>query len=200
MPFTFLPTVQASPDDEVKLRLKIQALSDMYKAMQARLDGYRQSAGAVFLALIAAALTFDSAFVRIFFDSTLLTSAQQDKWLSSIISGGGGGIIVGVCLVSLSILRRLSEYFAEMTSVVYKIDEANGVWEPNAWLQGTTLYPLNFQIDPANHHGHLVSRSSRDSGLLGWYDPAIGHFRALAVFLLFFHMFFYGAILWRIWT
>jgi len=54
----------SSPD----VHIRMQVISDIYKAIQTRLDGYRQSAGAIFLAVFASAVAFDSTFIPFYFD------------------------------------------------------------------------------------------------------------------------------------
>jgi hypothetical protein len=75
----FIPPVSAGATGELSVRLKLQTISDIYKAMQTRLDGYRQSTGAIFLAVFAASLTFDSVIIRLFFDKPTFELIQSRK-------------------------------------------------------------------------------------------------------------------------
>jgi hypothetical protein len=162
--------IQTAANDNA-LRQKIQAISDIYKAMQTRLDGYRQSAGAIFLAVFATSLTFDSVFIRIFFDKSTFDLISANSKFFGIIIGVSGLLVVTCCAVSWAIIRNIGEHFSEMTSIVYKIDEANDVFANDALLQGEALYPRSFKIDRFRRGVRNVSRS-RGEVLWGWSDPA----------------------------
>jgi hypothetical protein len=194
--FSFLDNVPPQNAEDARIRFKIQALSDIYKAMQARLDGYRQSAGAVFLAVIAATLTFDASVIR-FIDPTMLSALRSNTRFATVLIGGAALVVLVLCATGLVILHRVGQYFAEMTSVVYKIDDANQVFEQGAWIVDERLYPRMFQLgeEPAIHD---VSRHAHDRPLMGWHDPAIGNFRKITGYILVSHVVFYGALLWAV--
>jgi hypothetical protein len=193
--FSFLNNLPAQNAEDARIRFKIQSLSDVYKTLQSRLDGYRQSAGAVFLAVLAAALTIDASFIR-FFDPGMLTALHSNPRLASMLTGGAGLLVIVLCVAGYVMIRNLGKYFAEMTSIVYKIDEANQAWEVSAWINGETLYPNNFRL--AQDPKHNVSRSPDDPILIGWYDPAIKRFKNITAVIFVAHLFFYGAMLWAV--
>lgn len=154
----FLEAKMPEHTSDAALRQKIQALSDIYKAMQTRLDGYRQSAGAIFLAVFATSLTFDSVFIRVFFDQSTLHTITLNLVFFRLIIGIAGLIVVICCGVSLAIISNISSHFSEMTSIVYKIDEANEVFRDDVWLTGEPLFPRSFEINKSNAGEHNVSR------------------------------------------
>jgi len=176
-------------------RDKLQAASDIYKVMQARMDGYRQSAAAVFIGILAAVLAFDSAFVRLLVDPAFWNPGNQkpDSHLAVVI------LVCGllpffVAGVGFYVIYRLGKYFAEMTSIIYKIDLANQVFTPDAWLAGKMLYPHKF-IPTAK-----VSRGQEDQGLIGWWDPAIRGFLRLSVVIAIVHLVLYAFLAWHVWS
>lgn len=195
--WTFLQGIP--PDNQASdlARFQAQAASDMYKAMQARLDGYRQSAGAIFIGVVAAALTFDSAFFRLIIDPSLVdkfSDSQPAQRFALTAVGGAGAVIVVVCIASLFILRGIGRYFAEMTSIIHKIDEANRVWDKDIWLQHEPLFPLNFRVEVQDPSRHNVARSPKDRELIGWHDPAIRGFFRVTVVIAIVHFLFYGSL------
>lgn len=181
-----------SPND-VALRQKIQAISDIYKAMQTRLDGYRQSAGAIFLAVFATSLTFDSVFIRIFFDRSTFDLIMANLILFSTIIGISGLTVVTCCGVSFAIILNIGDHFREMSSIVYKIDEANEVFLKDVWLSGEPLYPRSFKIEKLKAGVRNVSRS-RGEVLFGWSDPAIVRFKWITGILMILQIILYGYI------
>jgi hypothetical protein len=122
-------------------------ISDVYRAMQTRLDGYRQGAGAIMIGIVAAVFAIDSSFVRSFLDQNLLHDLvnRTDYYFYFLISGALV-VIEGVCAIGLIVIHSIGKYFAEMTSIIYKIDEANRVWDPDFWISGAQLYPNKFRI------------------------------------------------------
>jgi hypothetical protein len=191
--------IQAAANDNM-LRQKIQAISDIYKAMQTRLDGYRQSAGAIFLAVFATSLTFDSVFIRIFFDKSTFDLISANSKFFGVIIGVAGLLVVTCCAVSWAIIRNIGEAFSEMTSIVYKIDEANGVFANDALLQGEALYPRSFRIERSRAGVRNVSRS-RGEVLWGWSDPAIKRFLWITGILMGLQVILFGFLfyltVWR---
>jgi hypothetical protein len=130
--WAFIQGVQPGTSDELSLRFQMQFLSDVYKAMQTRLDGYRQSAGAIFLAVIASALTFDSVFVRYVVDKPKdlpLSTPPLSTLPLSLLVVLSGCIVLGVCISGFMIIKSIGKYFAEMSSIIYKIDVANQVFK-----------------------------------------------------------------------
>jgi hypothetical protein len=179
--------------DEEKRRFQAQTLSDIYRAMQTRLDGYRQSAGAVFLAVMATSLTFDSVFVRFVVDPG---SGGTNPNLTLVVLVSGA-IVLAVTWVSAVIIGWLGQYFAEMTSIVYMIDESNRVFERGAWLASEQLYPENFKISPPYKPMNIVTRRMGDVTLIGWHDPSIRAFVGITWVLFFLHLIVYG-VLWML--
>jgi hypothetical protein len=168
-----------------------QAVFEIYRAMQSRLDGYRQSAAAIFIGVLAAILTLDSAFIRVVLDPAFLypRTPPPDHRLALIVAGAGILLTV-VCVAGGIIISHIGAYFAEMTSVIYKIDEANRVWEPGAWIDGEALYPLSFRSVKR------VGRSSGDETLVGWEDPMIRRFRRISFLVAVFHLILYAPLVW----
>lgn len=171
--WTFLPpTTEAT--DEHRIKLRLQVMSDIYRALQTRLDGYRQSAAAIFLGVIAGLLTLDasiaSAFGRILVGddvppaARLLLVHHRIGWI--ILASGF--VLLAAGLFIHHILEWIHYYFAEMSGVVYKFDVANKVFGLGEWLAGQTLYPMSFRttrrLDIAGEE------------LLVWFDPSIGMF------------------------
>ncbi|PNE10904.1 MAG: hypothetical protein CR217_11660 [Beijerinckiaceae bacterium] len=160
----------------------MQVISDIYKAIQTRLDGYRQSAGAIFLAVFAAAVAFDSTFIRLYFDN------GSEQKLSTGLITLSGFIILLIYFVAFFIIESINGHFAEMTSIIYKIDSANEVWTKGVWLENEALYPLRFEktVD--------VRTSETDPPLPGWRDPAIRLFQDLIVVIGALHLVFFLAV------
>jgi hypothetical protein len=107
-------------------------ISDVYRVMQARLDGYRQSAGAVMIGIFAAVLTIDANFVRLLLDKDALSSLAEragERHVGLMIVCGFL-FVTTICIAGFLVIKNIGKYFSEMTSIVYKIDEANNVWEP----------------------------------------------------------------------
>ncbi len=189
----FIEAALAGPGNENGLRQKVQAISDIYKAMQTRLDGYRQSAGAIFLAVFATSLTFDSVFIRVFFDrSTFDLIIDHPQFFEKIIAISGS-IVVICCGVSWWIIRNIGNHFSEMTSIVYKIDEANEVFTDDVWVHGERLYPRTFEIDKVKPGVRNVSRSPGEI-LWGWGDPAITRFKWITAILMGLQLILFGFI------
>src|SRR5262249_51882034 len=140
-----------------------------------RLDGYRQAAGAVFLGFFAALLTFDSSLVRVLIDPSFIMSLLpgHETYLYGVV-GGALIIIAGLGFLAWWTIKKLGDHFAEMTSIVYKIDCINEVFTKSAWVQGYPLYPLNFEAT------EKVGHREKDPELIGWQDPSIGWFREVA--------------------
>ncbi len=186
-----------NPDTESRYRM--QVISDVYRAMQTRLDGYRQSAGAIFLAVVAAMLTLDATTV-----STLIKAVLEPAPNYKIDSRMGHfALAVGLVGLSLGVfgafvIHRLGVYYAEMTSIVFKIDENNKVFEDDIYLEQKALFPRLFM------RTENVSRDG-EPNLPGWYDPSIKWFWRLiliigilqgAVGLVVCRKIVYGSFLW----
>lgn len=167
------------PADEFRVRM--QVISDIYKAIQTRLDGYRQSSGAVFLAVFASAVAFDSTVGKFFFD---IDSGHK---LSTVLILLSCSIVFLICSVAFFIIQLYKVHFEEMTSIIFKIDSANGVWTNGLWLENETLYPAEF--------GKVVNvrRSKHEPPLYGWKDPLICLFQGLIVLVFVLHMLFFLA-------
>jgi hypothetical protein len=157
--------------------------------MQSRLDGYRQSAAAVFLGVLAATLALDAAFFRSVLDPNLLNS-QSDKvrTIVSVCLIVTGILLTIICISGSIIIQHIGGYFAEMTSVVYKIDEANRAWDTDVWLIGKSLYPHSFRST------EMVGRVPGDEDLVGWRDPMIRRLRRFTPFFALFHIILYTAL------
>ena len=171
-------------------------VSDVYKAVQSRLDGYRQGAGAVMIGVIAAVLAVDSGFIRAILDEKLLLALESrtDHYFYFIIAGASA-LVIGVCIGGAYVIHIIGTYFAEMTSVIHKIDEANKMWERGHWFVDDTFYPAMFNArrDP----GRLinVSRDTQvDRFLAGWHDPTIGGYKTFIAILIVLHMAFFGCL------
>ena len=119
-------------------------ISDVYRAMQTRLDGYRQGAGAVMIGIIAGVLAINSGFVRSLLDESLLRALanRPDHYFYFIVLGAGA-LVQGICVVGWWVIRDIEKYFSEMTSVVYKIDEANKMWEVGYWFKDQNSILIN---------------------------------------------------------
>jgi hypothetical protein len=161
-----------------------QIVSDVYRTMQSRLDGYRQGAAAIFLGVVAAVVTIDLSFARLLIDR--IADAQHlDALLRSRLALAavlGVAIIPILTLVSgCVIIGRVGAYFAEMSSIVYKIEEIYQLWEPGAWVKDVALLPKKFR------EVRDVGVHPDDAGLLGWSDPAIGLFVWALIALAFAH-------------
>lgn len=192
--WTILDGVEPGSSEELASRMRIQFVSDAYKSMQSRLDGYRSAAGAIFLAVIAATLTFDTTFVRMFIDPSFLSSIQQHGLkATSFIVAGSGLIVVSVGLVALFILERIARYFSEMTSIIYKIDMANDAWTPNVYMEGIALYPTNFRLRSDGQKNH-VGVHQDDRSLIGWRDPAIRSYRTFTIIVTVIHAVYYAIL------
>src|SRR5579859_4413650 len=99
-------------------RHKAQVASDIYRALQTRLDGYRQSAAAIFLGVIAGLLTMDSA-IATNFGRNLVDLIPSDNAYQIHHRIGYVLIIAAISLLLAKIfvvfvLRRIRYYFAEM--------------------------------------------------------------------------------------
>lgn len=171
-------------------------ISDVYKAIQSRLDGYRQGAGAIMIGVVAAVLAVDSSFIRALLDEKLLQNLDKraDHYFYFIIAGASA-LVIGVCIGGAYVIHIIGVYFAEMTSVIHKIDEANKMWVRDHWLQGDTFYPnmFNARRDPARSAN--VSRdTSIDPYLVGWHDPTINGYRTFIAVLVVLHMAFFSCL------
>lgn len=102
-------------------RYQIQALSDMYRVVQSRLDSYRQSAAAIFIGVIAAILAFDSGFIHVI---------MVPEIAHPVVVGCFGLILLAISLGGWYTIYLFGKYFGEMTATAYKIDRLNRVWEP----------------------------------------------------------------------
>ena len=171
-------------------------VSDVYKAVQSRLDGYRQGAGAVMIGVVAAALAVDSGFIRALLDEKLLNALDHraDHYFYYIIAGASA-LVIGVCIGGAYVIHILGIYFAEMTSVIHKIDEANKMWERNHWFIGDTFYPNMFNAGRDVQRLTNVSRDHRvDAFLLGWHDPTIAGYKTFIAVLIVLHMAFFSCL------
>ncbi len=177
---------------DLQAKFQTQFVSDVYKTMQARLDGYRQSAAAVFLSVVAAMLTIDAATVSSVVRSLLEQTKDHivDHHRIGVFALGMGFFILGLGLVGAWVIRRLGKYFAEMTSIVYRIEQNSKVFEPDEYLPGKALYPRNFK------NCKNVSIDG-EQDLPGWPDPSIQHFFILACGLACLHLLF-GYIVYRL--
>ena len=173
--------------DPNEQRYRTQTVSDIYKSIQTRLDGYRQSAGAVFLGFFAALLTLDSALARMFIDPTFFNAipATQTTHLA-FVAFGAAFIIIVLGFLGALMIDQIGLYFAEMTSIIYKIDNMNKVFTPGVWLPDVPLYPRNFQATDK------VGRDAADVDLLGWRDPSINWFRNLTISAVVLHLAVFG--------
>ena len=169
-----------------------QPIFEVYRAMQSRLDGYRQSAAAIFLGFAAAALALDSAFFRTVVDPAVLYPNPPNHRFG-YIAIGVGILLTIVCIYGSVIIRNVGLYFAEMTSIVYKIDQANRVWEPDAWFTGEALYPYNFLSTTR------VGRVPEDNNLIGWHDPMIRRLSKAIFLFAIFHFLLYGLVAYVSW-
>ncbi len=167
------------PSNETRARM--QVISDVYRAIQTRLDAYRQSAGAAFLAVFASAVAFDSTVVRLYFEKGSLQKLPHELIISSAF------IIPIICGVAIYIIQQYKVHFEKMTSIIYKIDSANEVWTKGVWLENETLYPAEF--------GEVVNlRKFEHDPLYGWKDPLILTFRGLIAIILVLHLVFFLAV------
>jgi hypothetical protein len=148
-------------------RLRLQVASDIYRALQTRLDGYRQSAAAIFLGVIAGLLTLDASvtsnFGKIIVGVDIVGKPIYLRIGYIILDFG---VILAIAWYFIyRILSTISYYFAEMAGVVYKFDLANKVFITDAWFTAQTLYPHSFRTDKT-----LVISGET---LSVWYDPSI---------------------------
>jgi hypothetical protein len=134
-------------------RLRFQVASDIYWALQTRLDGYRQSAAAIFLGVIAGLLTLDASLISNF-GKTIVGVETVDKSQALAIHSRIGYILLACAIMlvvagsfTFRILWTIRYYFAEMAGVVYKFDLANKVFVTDAWFPAQTLYPHSFRTD-----------------------------------------------------
>jgi hypothetical protein len=173
------PPVNIQPDahSDNFTRHQIQALSDIYKVFQSRLDSYRQSAAAIFIGVLAAVFTFDSAFLRFLIEpgSPNSNAAHNYDLLNTLVVSAAGALVI-FSGAGAYIIWRFARYFAEMTSIVYKIDQANRVWEQGVWLSDDILFPNNFK----SNRNVSVDRQ-KDPKLLGWRDLALDWFMRLTL-------------------
>jgi hypothetical protein len=154
--------------EELRAKFQMQMVSDIYKTMQTRLDGFRNSSAALFTGMVAAMVALDAAYMK----SPGDLSAPHIPRLLLLASAA-------VCFAVSLLIRQIGTYFAEMTSIVYKIELASKVWEPNIWLPNKMLYPRKFK-EPINVG---IKKGDRDDGLLGWPDPIILWLKWIAVII-----------------
>jgi len=99
------------------------------------------------------------------------------------------------------VIRDIEKYFSEMTSVVYKIDEANKMWEIGHWFKDEQFYPNKFRIyrDRRNPLAPDTANVTRDAimdpVLIGWHDPTIKRFRHFTIWLMILNGLFYCSLL-----
>jgi hypothetical protein len=184
-------------DDELVRRYQAQTIADIYRTMQSRLDGYRQAAAAVFLGVAAAVFAIDGAFFRSVVDpnfyAQLSTSTGRTIALTIIAVGLLPTLLA---LFGAIVVSNLARYFAEMTSIIYKIDVQNEVFADGAWIPNAALYPKKFKAGSGN-----VSRDKGET-LQGWHDPSIRWFRILTWILFLMHSILYSgvAVMFFLWT
>jgi hypothetical protein len=177
-------------DGESQKRYQMQALSDIYRIVQSRLDSYRQSAGAIFLGVIAAVLAFDSGLIRVIMDTSFPPVTYYPVW----VVGGFGLLLVSIAFGGAHTIHRIAVYFAEMTAIVYRIDKLNRVWDAGFWIRddaaggGEPLFPESFK-DAAKVG---VGKIDKANGLEGWFDPAIKLFKYFTIALGWVHVIAYG--------
>jgi hypothetical protein len=184
--WTFLnsdwPADSGLPAGEPQLleRYQIQALSDIYRVVQSRLDSYRQSAAAIFIGVVAAILAFDSGFIHVIMGPEIAHPA---------VVGCCGLILLAIGLGGWYTIYLFGKYFGEMTGTAYKIDTMNRVWEPGVWIHGQALLPYGFR------KSHKVGLCAEDMDLEGWFDPAIKLFARFTLFLAIVHGLVYAGLM-----
>ena len=164
-----------TPADQQKFRL--QASSDVYRAMQTRLDGYRQSAAAIFLGVVAGLLTLDASLASAF--GKIITGAETiDPCRAALVHFRIGCVIVAAALAILlagifiqHLVWRIGYYFAEMSGVVYQFDLAHKLFERDALISSRTVYPEKFRATEKLVIGGEI--------WLVWFDPSIKMFLAV---------------------
>jgi len=117
---------EAGSDGESLKRYQMQALSDIYRTVQPRLDSYRQSAAVIFIGTIAAILAFDSGLSRVIFDPAIL---KQAGYYPPLVIGVCGALLFVFGFGGWRTIILIGRYYAEMTSIVLKIDKVNRVWD-----------------------------------------------------------------------
>jgi|GEM_PF-3940837 hypothetical protein len=178
-----LEGIKADSAAEARLRFEMQFLSDVYKAIQSRLDGYRQSTSAIFLAVVASALTFDSIFARFFVEKPADQPGAKALLLAS------GVTVIVICFSAFIIIDRINYYFTEMTSIILKMDEAHRAFRRNYWFRDDSLFPESFRA-----HKKKVSVSDDGFPLYGWEDPVITIVRGTTAGIGVLHVIYYAAI------
>jgi MFS family permease len=157
-----------TPADQQRFRL--QASSDVYRAMQTRLDGYRQSAAAIFLGVVAGLLTLDASLASAF--GKIITGAETTNALVHfrvgcvLVAAALGILLAGIFVQHL--VWRIGYYFAEMSGVVYQFDLAHKLFERDALISSRTVYPEKFRATE-----ELVIGGET---WLVWFDPSIKMF------------------------
>jgi hypothetical protein len=153
------------------------------------MDGYRQAAAAVFLGVAAAIFAIDSAFFRNLVDlnfyEQLATPAGRKIGYVILAVGVLPSLLA---LFGALVVSSLTRYFAEMTSIIYKIELQNEVFADGAWIHGAALYPNRFKASSPN-----VSLDPNEK-LQGWYDPSIEWFRRLTWSLFLLHTIVYSVV------
>lgn len=167
-----------------------QVLSDSYRSLQSRMDSYRQASAAIFIGVIAAIVTFDSALYRLAIDANALQWVEILVKKHEVSRESVGFLFIicvpfFICLLGLYIIWRHRNYFAEMSSIVYKIETIYNVWDIDLYVSGKPLYPLSFECRTD------VAQLRQDRPLIGWRDPAIGEFFMIILAIGLLHMAFY---------
>lgn len=164
------PLGDAPLGDADLAKYRLQTISDIYRAMQSRLDGYRQAGAAVFLSASAGLLTLDSACASAV--GRIILGIETVPGRNALVHHRVGWLMVlaGIVLLFarhyvLGIFATLGKNFSEMTSIVYKIDLANDVFSPGKWLAGEKLYPKSFETSK--------TLEVEGESLVVWHDPSL---------------------------
>ena len=165
--WAFLDENFDKPGNTTERDYKTRISSDIYRAMQTRLDGYRQAATAIFLGTIAGLLTLDSAIFsaigKIFIGIDHVTP-EAHFYSGLFVFFSGIAIVIGGCAI-VGTLGHIDSYFEEMTSIVYKFDLANKVFTKGVWLRNDQLYPERFRTK------RVICKD--EEYLTTWRDPSI---------------------------
>jgi hypothetical protein len=194
--WNFVKTSEAAAEGESLKRYQMQALSDVYRIVQSRLDSYRQSAGAIFIGVIAAILAFDSGLIRVTTDPSAFNPASY--YPVSVVAGYGL-LLSFIAFGGWYTIGIIGKYFAEMTAIVYRIDKMNRVWDADFWIRdegagsGEALFPQSFR--QASMVG--ISEADKANKLEGWFDPAIMWFARFTFGLGVVHLVAYGFLVWH---
>lgn len=191
--WTFLTQGDPPLTPDAAARFKAQVLSDIYKVMQSRMDGYRQTAAAIFIGIVAASFAMDSTLAKYILDPGFLVRAgDKQSWDAVFTIAVLGSLSTVIAGVGAFMIRRLAGYFAEMTSIIFKIDVQNDVFEPGAWIKDDTLYPPSFNVSTKQN----VARGRNAPQLWGWRDPSLNLLGWLAGILFLLHVAVYGVLTW----